>query len=482
MNHKYCAESETTLIRPLHQEDIEKLRVWRNDPQLSKFLSSVPFITEEMQKQWFDRYLSDLDTLFFAVVDKTSNKHVGSVAIYGFKDNSCEIGRIVIGDSSSHGKGIGYGSLLLAMAVAIQVLGIHTITLDVHEDNEPAKRIYEKAGFRIIGNHQFVKGGYELEMFITSEQFYLVNESAKDILVFMEDENMSEKFPGGDRNNRINHGYNCVIDPDSQIGEGVIIGHNCIIERDVVISDRTQIDSNTIIRSGTKIGKNCFIGSNCIIGEYQNDYIRTGEKKNYRLLIGDNALIRSGSIIYSNSIIGNSFQTGHQVTIREQALIGNNVSVGTLSDIQGICKIGNYVRLHSNVHIGQHSVIEDYVWIFPYVVLTNDPTPPSDKLIGVHIHSFAIVATGSIILPGVEVGQDALIGAGAIVTKNVGEYRVAVGNPAKEISDVRKINNKFTGEPAYPWRHHYSNNMPWNGQTFEEWYSSLSLESKFEIN
>lgn len=98
--------------------------------------------------------------------------------------------------------------------------------------------------------------------------------------------------------------------------------------------------------------------------------------------------------------MGDYFQTGHQVTIREKSRIGHHVSIGTLSDIQGDCEIGNYVRLHSNVHIGQKSVIHDYVWIFPYVVLTNDPTPPSEELVGVEIKSFAIVATGTVVLPG----------------------------------------------------------------------------------
>jgi len=265
-------------------------------------------------------------------------------------------------------------------------------------------------------------------------------------------------------------GQNCIISDSAKIGQNVTIGHNCIIEDDVVIGDGCHIDSNTIIRLGTVLGANSFVGSNCIIGEYQNDYIYEGTRENYHLEIGERALIRSGSIIYSNSTIGDDFQTGHQVTIREKAHIGNHVSVGTLSDIQGLCELGNYVRLHSNVHIGQHSVIEDYVWIFPYVVLTNDPTPPSDELVGVHIHSFAIVATGSVLLPGVEIHQDALVGAGAIVTKDVAAYQVAVGNPAKEIADVRKIKNKITGEPAYPWRYHYKHNMPWEEEiSYEVW-------------
>ena len=272
-----------------------------------------------------------------------------------------------------------------------------------------------------------------------------------------------------------NFGKNCIISENAKIGENVSLGHNCIIEDNVAIEDNCKIDHNTIIRYGTKLGADSFIGSNCIIGEYMNDYILEGKHDDYRLEIGSDALIRSGSIIYSNSKIGEHFQTGHQVTIREKSEIGNHVSIGTLSDIQGLCHIGNYVRLHSNVHIGQHSVLDDYVWIFPYVVLTNDPTPPSNELLGVHVHSFAIIATGSVLLPGVEINQDALVGAGAVVTKNVGKYKVAVGNPAKEIADVRNLKNKITGEPAYPWRYHYSHNMPWEGSSFEEWADKCGI-------
>lgn len=276
----------------------------------------------------------------------------------------------------------------------------------------------------------------------------------------------------------IKYGEHCVIGENVKVGENVSLGHNCIIEDGVSIGNGVLIDSNTTVRSGVTIGDNSFIGSNCIIGEYWMDYCLDRKPHDHPLSIGKDALIRSGSIIYAGSKIGNHFQTGHQVTIREKAQIGNNVSIGTLSDIQGNCKIGNYVRLHSNVHIGQLSEIDDFVWIFPYVVLTNDPTPPSENFIGVHVHSFAIVATGAIVMPGLDIGQDCLIGAGAIVTKSVEPYSVAVGNPAKTISDVRKVKNKITGEPVYPWRDHFSNYMPWEGIDFDTWFASLDIEEK----
>lgn len=276
-------------------------------------------------------------------------------------------------------------------------------------------------------------------------------------------------------------GENCIIADGVKFGNNVVLNHNCIIETGVTIGDNTYIDSNTIIRSGVTIGKDSFIGSNCIIGEYLMDFCMDRMPHEHYLMIGEKALIRSGSIIYTDSEIGNRFLTGHQVTIREKTQIGNHVSVGTLSDIQGNCHIGNYVRLHSNVHIGQLSRIDDFVWIFPYVILTNDPTPPSENFVGVHACSFSIIATGAVVMPGIEIGQDALVAAGAIVTKAVGPYDVVAGNPAKKISDVRDIKSKVSGMPVYPWREHFKKYMPWEESDFITWYHSLSIECKKEF-
>lgn len=252
-------------------------------------------------------------------------------------------------------------------------------------------------------------------------------------------------------------------------GNNVVIKDNVIIGENVVIEDDVYIDYGVIIRDNVHIKKGTFIGARCILGEFLMDFFEDRVNKAHHLVIGENSLIRSETIIYGDTQIGDNFQTGHRVTIREKAKIGNNVRIGTLSDIQGDCSIGNYVNMHSNVHIGQKSIIKDYVWIFPYVILTNDPNPPSENLIGVILEEFSIVATGSIILPGKHIGKDALIGAGSIVTKNVNDEMVAVGNPAKEICTIHEIKDKVTGEKVYPWRYHFDRGMPWNGQQYEEW-------------
>lgn len=261
------------------------------------------------------------------------------------------------------------------------------------------------------------------------------------------------------------------ISDKAYIGNNVIFKGNCLVEAGARIGDNCYIDSNSIIRSGTTIGADSFIGANCIIGEYMMDFCLDRETHDHKLTIGNHALLRSGTIIYTESEIGDHFQTGHRVTIREKSRIGSHCSIGTLSDIQGNCRIGDYVRMHSNVHVGQLSIVDNYVWIFPYVVLTNDPTPPSEDegFKGVHIHKFALVSTGSVLLPGVSVGRDALIGASANVTKNVEDYALVVGNPAKQIKDVRDMKNN-EGEKIYPWRFHFNRAMPWEKEGFEIWY------------
>lgn len=265
------------------------------------------------------------------------------------------------------------------------------------------------------------------------------------------------------------------IDKNVIIGENVRIGENSVIRAGSIIGDNVDIgggayiDFNVIIRNDVQIGINSFIGARVILGEYLADFAVKRENVPHRLSIGDNAVIRSETIIYGDNMIGDYFQTGHRVTIRENSQIGSHVRIGTLSDIQGHCRIGNYVNMHSNVHIGQKSIIRDYVWIFPYVILTNDPNPPSTNLLGVTVEEFAVIATGTVVLPGIVIGKESLVGAGAVVTRDVLPERVMVGNPAKDIGGTDRIRNKVTGGQVYPWKYSFDRGMPWEDIGYETW-------------
>lgn len=245
---------------------------------------------------------------------------------------------------------------------------------------------------------------------------------------------------------------------------------------DVQISPMAKIGSNvhigdrTIIYDNVEIGDNTVICNDCVIGEPLNDYYCNGEHyENPKTVIGADSLIRSHTIIYAGNTMGNHFQTGHRVTVRENTIFGTHCSLGTLDDIQGYSVFGDYCRLHSSVHVGMHSTLGDYVFIYPYVVFTNDPTPPSNVCIGPTVGDFSQIATGSVLLPGVIIGKHCLIGAGSSVTKDVPDYHLAVGAPAKVVKDVREIIDRETGETHYPWPYHFSRNMPWEREGFDAW-------------
>jgi acetyltransferase-like isoleucine patch superfamily enzyme len=148
-------------------------------------------------------------------------------------------------------------------------------------------------------------------------------------------------------------------------------------------------------------------------------------------------------VIYAGNRIGARFQTGHSVLIRELNEIGDDVSVGSHSIVEHHVRIGNRVRIHSNVFIPEFSILEDDAWIGPNVVVTNAlyPGSPSAKsdLRGAHVMRKARVGANATLLPGVTIGRDALIGAGAVVVRDVPDGKVVVGNPARIIKDLREL-------------------------------------------
>jgi len=147
--------------------------------------------------------------------------------------------------------------------------------------------------------------------------------------------------------------------------------------------------------------------------------------------VGDHAVLRSGTIIYCDVVIGNYFQSGHNTLIREKTRIGDRTAIGTATVIDGNTTIGSDVSLQSMVYIPTNTTIGDRVFIGPNAVLTNDRYPPSASLAGPVIKSGAAIGANVTILPGICVGEDAFVAAGTIVTRDVPDNMMAIGTPAR---------------------------------------------------
>jgi acetyltransferase-like isoleucine patch superfamily enzyme len=162
-----------------------------------------------------------------------------------------------------------------------------------------------------------------------------------------------------------------------------------------------------------------------------------------QLVLGAEPHIRSGSVVYVGSSIGARFETGHNVVIREDCRIGDDVSVWSNSVIDYGCLIGDRVKIHANCYIAQFTEIGDDAFLAPGVTIANDLYPgqaaSAEVMCGPWIGPGAQIGVNVTILPFVRIGAGSLIGAGSVVARDIPDGCVAFGNPARVRGDVQQL-------------------------------------------
>jgi len=196
---------------------------------------------------------------------------------------------------------------------------------------------------------------------------------------------------------------------------------------------------NNLIASNVEMGEGTIIDVPSIIGKSPRG-AREGELP---LRIGRNSHVRPFSTLYAGSSMGDNFQTGQGVSIREDNVIGNNVSIGTNSVLEFGNRIGDFSRIHSNCFM-EMVTIGRYVFVGPNVVFTDDPHPMGCPKYqeckgGAIVEDYVRIGAHSTILPGVRIGRNSLIGAGSVVVKDVPPDSVVTGNPAKVIKKIDEL-------------------------------------------
>jgi acetyltransferase-like isoleucine patch superfamily enzyme len=206
------------------------------------------------------------------------------------------------------------------------------------------------------------------------------------------------------------------------------------------------------VAANVQIGPGADLQPPCIIGKAPRGALE-GE---LALRIGAQATVRPFTTIYAGNVIGDRLQTGQGASLREDNVLGDDVSVGTNAVLEFGNRIGSRVRIHSGCFL-EMVTIEDDVFVGPNVVFTDDPHPmncPRYKECkgGPIVRRLARIGANSTILPGVEIGENALVGAGSVVTGDVPAGSVVAGNPARVIKQVADL-TCYPGllEKPYAW-------------------------------
>lgn len=237
-------------------------------------------------------------------------------------------------------------------------------------------------------------------------------------------------------------GRNVAIGKFSVIEDGVKIGDNCIIGNCVVIHEDSVIEGNVRIDDNTVIGKLPMRSVNSIFKEI--------DKLN-PCVISEGCLIGAGAVIYAGCIIGEKTLIADLATIRENVKIGEKTIIGRGAAVENFCRVGSFCKLETNVYLTAYSDIEDYVFIAPGVVTSNDNfaarTPERFKHFkGITVKKGGRIGAGATILPGRVINEDGFAAAGSVVTKDVEKGTIVKGNPAsflREVSEDQLLKNQF---------------------------------------
>lgn len=229
------------------------------------------------------------------------------------------------------------------------------------------------------------------------------------------------------------------IDPSAEIGDGCSMGYGVVIEQGVRIGAGCQIDHHAVIYEGTELGPGCRVGASAVLGKAAQSAPTSVNKSPADLpplQIGGGCIIGAHAVIYRGTRIGQSCLLADLSFVRERTEIGDYVIVGAHVTIENRVSIGAYTKIQTGAYVTAATTIEDHVFIAPCVITTNDNFMGRTQERFKHwggptIRRGARVGADVVLLPNVEIGEEAFVAAGSIVTRDVPAKTLAMGGPAK---------------------------------------------------
>lgn len=222
------------------------------------------------------------------------------------------------------------------------------------------------------------------------------------------------------------------------------ISKTSVIHQDVKIGHNVVIHDHVVIYPGTVIGDNVEIYDGCVLGKPPSTTgsgARKIESNLPPLVIGEGSALCAHVVLYHGVTIGERVLLGDGCSLREECTVGDDCIIARNVSINYNTKIGNRVKVMDNTHLTGNMTIEDDVFISALVCTTNDNQMGRlgwhDKIEGPFIKQYATIGGGANLLPNIVIGRNAIVGASAVVTKDVPDYKVVMGIPAKVVRDIR---------------------------------------------
>ena len=214
-----------------------------------------------------------------------------------------------------------------------------------------------------------------------------------------------------------------------------------MLGEDVQIGRGVSFGAHVVVHAGTVIGDGCVIEDHVVLGKrprLASGSAAAGEVG--RLELGKDVKVCSGAVVFAGARVGEGSILGDQSFLRERASVGAGSLIGRGSVVDNDVLVGARVRIQTNVYLTAFSVVEDDVFVGPGATTTNDDTmarhSPDDPLRGATLRRACRVGGGTVLTPGVEIGEEAFVAAGAVVTRDVPPRAVAMGVPARVVREV----------------------------------------------
>jgi acetyltransferase-like isoleucine patch superfamily enzyme len=205
----------------------------------------------------------------------------------------------------------------------------------------------------------------------------------------------------------------------------------------------TEVADTAIVYPGTVLGEGCKVLDYAVVGKQPTLSPRSTAKREELppLELGAGTVVSTAAVVFAGTTIGERVIVGDQACVRERCTIGDDVVLGRGSLVENDTSVGALTKIQANAYITAYSLLEDNVFIAPCVVTTNDNfmgrTEKRHELVkGPTIRRGARIGGGCVLLPGIEIGEEAFVGAGAVVISDVPARALVVGNPARQIREV----------------------------------------------